>query len=134
MSINKKYLHSETTNIILKAFYTIINEIPFGLNPEVYKKALKVECEIAGLAVEIDYEKKIIYKNKNIGSFTIDLIVENQVIVKIASDLELDNRHDYLVKSQLKLTDFEVALILNFGVEGNHKRLVLTNDLKNNNW
>ena len=133
MSINKKYLHSETTNIILKAFYTIINEIPFGLNPEVYKKALKVECELAGLAVEIDCEKKISYKNKIIGSFMIDLIVENQVIVKIASDLELDNRHDYLVKSQLKLTDFEVALILNFGVEGNHKRLVLTNDLKNNN-
>ena len=133
MTINKKYLHSETTNTILKAFYTVLNELPYGLESDIYKNALKVECELFRLTVDQDKEIKLTYKKKNIGSFRIDLIIENQVIVLVKSDEELDDRYDRHVKSQLRLTDFEVALILNFGVEGNHKRLVLTNDLKHKN-
>ena len=133
MTINKKYLHSETTNTILKAFYTVLNELPYGLEVDIYKNALKVECDLFGLTVDMDKEIKLTYKKKIIGSFRIDLIIENQVIVLVKSDEELDDRYDRHVKSQLKLTDFEVALILNFGVEGNHKRLVLTNDLKHKN-
>jgi hypothetical protein len=53
------------------------------------------------------------------------------VIIKIASFENAINIETELVaKNQLLLTDKEVLLILNFGVEGEHKRLFLTNDFK----
>lgn len=133
MTINTKYLHSEITNTVLKAFYTVLNELPFGLEPDIYKNALKLECEHLGQSVEMDKEMKISYREKIIGSFRVDLMIENQVIVLVSTDEDLDNRHDKQAKNQLKLTDLEVALILNFGVEGDHRRVVLTNDLKRKN-
>ena len=133
MTINSKYLHSEITNTILNAFYTILNELPFGLEPDIYKNALKLECEYLGLSVEMDKEMKISYREKVIGAFRVDLVIDNLVILLVSTDDELDNRHDKQVKNQLKMTDLEVALILNFGVEGNHKRIVPTNDLKRKN-
>jgi len=130
MTVNSKYLHSEITNIILQAFYTVVKELPNGLNLDVYKKALKVECQFLGLKTEVDKEIAIQYRQETVGKLQIDLLVENLVIVKIAGNESIAEQLNLEVKGQLKLTEYEVALILSFGMEGQHKRLVYTNDLK----
>ena len=130
MNVNPKYLHSEITSVILQAFYTVAKELPVGLNLDVYKKALKVECQFLGLSAEADKEIAIQHRQETVGKLLIDILVENLVIVRIIRDESFAELTSIEVRSQLKLTDFEVALILNFGLEGQHKRLVYTNDLK----
>jgi GxxExxY protein len=130
MTVNSKYLHSEITNTILQAFYTVVKELPNGLQLDVYKKALKVECQLLGLKAEMDKEIPIIYRQETVGSFLIDILVDKKVIVKVVREESFADLMKLEVKGQLKLTEFEVALILSFGMEGQHKRLVYTNDLK----
>jgi GxxExxY protein len=130
MNVNPKYLHSEITSTILQAFYTVVKELPVGLNLEVYKNALKLECQALGLKAEMDKRVDIQYRQQTVGNFQIDLLIENLVIIKIIREESFAELLNQEVKGRLRLAEFEVALILNLGMEGQHKRLVYTNDLK----
>ena len=126
-----EYLHADITKIILQGFYTICNALPFGLDISVYRNALEIELESLGLKVETEKQFPILFKNKEVGQLVTDLVVNNLVIIKITNlETEIDRKTEIAAKNQLLFTDKEVLLILNFGIEGQHKRLFLTNDFK----
>jgi GxxExxY protein len=130
MAIDEKYLHSDITNSVLQAFYTVVKTLPYGLDIMVYKRALAVELDLLTLKTEPDYAVNIYYKQKVVGSFTMDMVVADRVIIKVIRDDSIKEQHDIEAKNWLRLTEYAVCLILNFDFEGQHKRLVLTNDLK----
>lgn len=130
MAVDTKYLHSEITGSILQAFYTVLKKIPNGLPVEVYKRALAIECEFLGLNAENDKEIKIFYRQKPAGSFKIDLVINDSVIIKVIKNQIISDQFIFDAKNQLFLSDFEVCLILNIDQDGMHKRIVYTNDIK----
>ena len=126
-----EYLHADITKIILQGFYTVCNALPFGLDNSTYRNALAIELESLGLKVENEKQFSVLYKEKEIGKLTADLIVNNLVLVKITNfETDIQKQTEIDCKNQLLLTDKEVLLMLNFGMEGKHKRLFLTNDFK----
>ena len=126
-----EYLHADITKIILQGFYTVCNALPFGLDISIYRNALAFELENLGLKVETEKQFPVLFKGKEVGKLITDLVINNLVIIKITSiENEILKEKDFIAESQLLLTDKEVLLILNFGVEGQHKRLFLTNDFK----
>ena len=130
MTIDTKYIHSDISDLILQAFYTVRNILPLHLALDVYQRALVAELEFLGLTVESDKKADIIYKNKVVGLLNIELLVNNSVIVKLISDETISEQFVIEVKNQLHFTSYEVSLILNFAPDGMHKRFVYTNDLK----
>ena len=71
------------------------------------------------------------YNGKVFGKLKTDLLVNNLVIVAVSNfESVISEGTELVAKNQLLLTDKEVLLILNFGKEGTHKRLFLTNDFK----
>jgi GxxExxY protein len=134
MAIDPKYLHSDISNSILQAFYSVRNLLPYELNIDVYKRALCIELESMGLSVDCDKEIKINFRDKIVGSFVIDFVVNDSVVIKAIKDDTACDHYEADAKNQLRLTDFEVCLILNFSAESQqqHRRIVLTNDLKKN--
>ena len=124
-----EYLHADITKIILQGFYTVCNTLPFGLDISIYKNALAIELENLGLKVETEKQFSVLYKDKEVGKLIADMLVNNLVILKI-TNFEIQKETELISKNQLSLTDKEVLLILNFGIEGAHKRLFLTNDFK----
>ena len=92
---------------------------------------MAIELESLGLKVENEKQFSVLYKEKEIGKLTADLIVNNLVLVKITNfETDIQKQTEIDCKNQLLLTDKEVLLMLNFGMEGKHKRLFLTNDFK----
>lgn len=130
MSVDPKYLHSDITHSILQAFYAVYKRLPYGLAITVYKKALKIEFDKLGLITLIDKEVSITYERQVIGTFIMDYIVNNLVMVKIISGDKITSSHALEVKNYLQVSDYEVCLILNFAIEGEHKRIVYTKDIK----
>ena len=130
MPVDKKYLHSDITHSIIQAFFTVCRRLPFGLSLPFYKKALAIELKNLGLKSLTDREIIIHYDRHEIGSLTVDLIVDNKVILRTLSGDSIAATDESSLKNTLRLTDYEVGLILNFGIEGQHKRLVYTNDIK----
>src|SRR5437660_2039983 len=56
-----------------------------GLLEGTYEAALAIELEIAGLHFERQSIFPVIYRDKKIGEYRLDLLVENAVIVEIKS-------------------------------------------------
>ena len=126
-------LHAEITDNILKTFYGFKNKLPIELDLTFFKNALEIELQEIGLNVVKDKLIDLLYKQKSIGQLTTDLIVNNKIAIKVVSNkLEILEKDIIEMKTFLKLTEFEVALILNFGADGEHKRILLTDNYKKN--
>ncbi len=130
-NIDPKYLHSEITAKILQGFYTVINVIGYSAGIELFKKALVVELESVGLKCEVDKSQKVRYKDIEIGEFMIDIQVDKKVNIKLMSAERITRKYEDELHNHLKLSDIEVGLLLNVYIEGEHRRKVFTNDLKN---
>ncbi len=124
-------LHSDISSSILKGFYAVANALPFGLDKNFYCNALTIKLQQLGLKIDNNKQQEVKYKDQTIGQFTFDLVVNNAVLVQISTDKTLVADNTDLAKNYLKLTDFEVLLLLNFGVEAEHKRVFLSNNYKN---
>jgi GxxExxY protein len=56
--------HEEITDLIIRAFYTVYNELGYGFIEKVYEKALCHELEILGLEVKRQTPICVKYKEK----------------------------------------------------------------------
>ena len=127
-----EFLHGDICSNILKGFYSIANALPFGLDKSFYVNALAIELQQSGLQIEANKEHAVFYKEEEIGKLTVDIVVNNLVLITV------DNQQGFIEpeqiefsKNYLRLTHFEVLLLLNFGLEADHKRLLMTNNFKN---
>ncbi len=128
--IDDRYLHSEITGKILQGFYSVLNEIGYGFGIDVYKKALFIEFQNLALNCESDKALKIEYKGEKIGEFNVDILVEQKVLVMLISQEKIIQKHKIQLSNQLKNSEIEVGLLLNFFIEGEHKRKYYSNSLK----
>ncbi len=129
-NINPKYLHSEITGKILQGFYNVANKIGYGFGIELFRNALIIELEELNLKYELDKVEKLIYKEKEIGIFTVDILVEQKVSISLICEPDILRIHEIVLSNQLKNSDIEVGLLLNSYVDSEHKRLFYSNDLK----
>ena len=126
-----KILHSELSDQILKTFYGSRNNLPFGLELSFYKNMLEVELLESELEIEIDKEIEVKYKQNVIGKFKVDFIIADKIIIQIVESIIIvDEIQIEKMKMILKMTKYEVGLILNYGSDGQHKRVFISNDFK----
>ena len=125
------YLHSKITSIILKGFYAVCQALPFGLDKDVYRKALNIELELLELSVKENVSYPIIYKEMNVGDIKVETVIDNSVgLILLNNTTDITDQDITNVRSIIKQIPLEVILILNFGIEANHKRIFLGNDFK----
>src|SRR4030067_186886 len=122
--------YKEITDIILKSFYEVYNELGDGFLESVYENALYIVLAEYGLHVERQKDISVLFRGNNIGDFRTDLIVDEKVIVEIKAIRNLDPVHEAQVLNYLKATNIEVGLLLNFGRKPEFKRLVYDNKRK----
>jgi GxxExxY protein len=130
---NKNYLHSEITNLIIKAYYNVYNNMGFGYLEKVYENAMMIELERLNLKCEKQKPITVEYDGFNIGEYFADIIVNDSVIIELKAVESLCEAHEAQLVNYLKATEIEVGLLLNFGKEPQFKRRVLTSQYKNLN-
>ncbi len=123
--------HKEITDIILKGFYEVYNELGNGFLESVYENALYIVLTGYGLSVEKQKDISVFFRGDKIGDFKTDLIVNGKVIVELKAVRKIDPAHEAQLIHYLKATDIEVGLLLNFGGEPEFKRFVYE-DKRNN--
>lgn len=85
-----------------------------GFVESVYRRALVIELRRDNLAVEVEHEVLIYYAGEEVGKHRLDLLVENQVIVELKTVECLDKVHYAQVRSYLRATGLDRALLINF--------------------
>ncbi len=125
-------LYKEITDEIIYAFYKVYNTLGYGFLEKVFKNAMYFEMINLGLKCEIEKPINVYYENKLVGVFYADIVVEEKVILELKAIERLEKVFEYQLLNYLKASEMEIGLLLNFGKEPEIKRLIYTNDRKNN--
>ena len=103
-------LHEEITDVTLKCFFDVYNELGYGFLEKVYENALMMEL----ISLEL----------------FADIMVERCVIIEVKAAEGIAEEHEYQLINYLKATKIEVGLLLNFGKTPQFKRKFFSNQNK----
>jgi GxxExxY protein len=127
---NSNYLHSDLSEIIIKAFYKVYNTLGYGFLEKVYENALMIELDRSNLLCYQQRHLDVYYEGEKVGDYYADIIAEDKIIIELKAAEALCPEHEEQLVNYLRATDMEVGLLLNFGKKPQHKRRVLTAEYK----
>lgn len=107
-------LNSITEKIIGCAF-KVSNTLGAGFLEKVYQNALMIELAENGLLAEKEKAITISYKNKTVGEYYADILVNGQVIIETKAVKALNEIHQAQLLNYLKATNLHLGLLINFG-------------------
>jgi GxxExxY protein len=123
-------LHHTLTKTLIGVYFDVYNELGFGFLEAVYERAFALALEQRGLRAVRQFPIVVWYRERRIGLYFADLLIEGAVIVELKAARALERSHESQVLHYLRATDVEVGLLLNFGPKPEFRRLIFTNDRK----
>jgi GxxExxY protein len=111
-----EYEEKELTAAIIQAIIKVHRVLGPGFLESVYRNALILELR---RDLEVEHEKPITiyYEGEEVGLHRLDIVVENKVIVELKTVEELSKAHYAQVRSYLRATGIDVAILVNFATE-----------------
>ncbi len=113
-SRSEEYLHRELTKDILASTFRVHNSLGCGLLEKVYGNALSWDLKLNNRAVLEQKEFKVVYRDREVGSYYGDLVVDDKVIVEVKAVERLDNVHRAQLMNYLRISGLRIGLLLNF--------------------
>ena len=123
-------IHQELSNKVIKAYYNVYNSLGYGFLEKVYENAFKFELESMGINVEQQKNIKVYYKEKMVGDYFADLIVEQCIILELKATESICEEHEAQLLNYLRATTIELGFLFNFGKKAEFRRKIFTNDKK----
>ena len=110
-------LYKELTDRILKAAYTVHNELGCGFLEKVYQEALEVQLSEMGIPFEREKHLPITYHGKVLKcDYIADFVVDNKVIIELKAVTEMSPIFEAQTINYLRATGIKVGLLINFGI------------------
>ena len=122
--------HEELSKKIIAAAHNVHNELGHGFLEKVYKNALAIELQEAGIKCALEVPMSVRYREHVVGDYIADIIVENKIIVEAKAVTELNSIHEVQLVNYLKATGIQVGLLINFGRSVQVKRRVFGYDME----
>ena len=85
-----------------------------GFLEKVYENALLIELNDRGLKAENQVPISVNYKDKVVGEYFADIIVDDRIILEIKAVDRLSKVHEAQILNYLKATGYKVGLLINF--------------------
>jgi GxxExxY protein len=120
----------ETTNVILRCFFNVYNELGYGFLEKVYHNAMLIELTTAGFEIVRELPLRVYFKGNIVGEFFADFVVNRNVVVELKAAESIGDSFHAQLLNYLKATNIEVGLLLNFGRKPQFIRKIFTNDRK----
>jgi GxxExxY protein len=122
----------EKVNVITKRIIGCAIEVHrvlrCGLFESIYRSALGIEFDAAGLGFKREVPLPAVYKGQKLGEYRVDFIVEDLVIVEVKSVERMNPVFDTQVLTYLRLAEKRVGLLINFNsrlLKDGVKRLIV---------
>ncbi len=114
--------HQEITSQIIRAAYTVHNTLGAGFLEKVYHNALLIELREMGLSVQSQIPVSVFYKERQVGDYYADLLVEGCVVIELKAIEHLHPVHEAQLINYLAGTNIDIGLLINFGQSVEVKR------------
>jgi len=124
------FKHGEITEAIIGLFFEVYNELGHGFLESVYEEAMQIALQERGLKVARQVEIPVWFRQRRIGDFKGDLLVNGVVLLELKAARRIDPVFEAQLIHYLRATPIEVGLLLNFGPRAEFRRLRFDNHLK----
>jgi len=111
------FLYERETFLIRKACFKVWNQFGSAYKESVVDRALTIELQKLGLAVEDQKKIEIFYEGKKIGEYIPDKIINGIILLELKrkSFLTKQDRNNFW--NYLRGSDYKLGLLINFGDE-----------------
>ena len=111
-------LYKDLTDRILKAAYTVHNELGCGFLEKVYQEALAIQMTEMNIPFEREKHLNVFYHGKCLQcDYIADFVVDDKLILELKAVTEMDNVFKAQTINYLKITGYKVGFLMNFGQE-----------------
>ncbi|AHG92481.1 GxxExxY protein (plasmid) [Gemmatirosa kalamazoonensis] len=117
-------IERDLTYSVIGAFFEVYNTLGYGFLEQVYVEALTLELRDRGHLVEREQSVSVSYKGRVIARLRMDVIVDHKIVVEVKSTQHLSPFASRQLLNYLRATDLLVGLLLHFGPEAKHHRVV----------
>lgn len=120
-------IYKEESYEIIGICMEIHNYLGHGFSEIVYKDALEIEFQKAGIFYEREKEYEVVYKGIILPhKFYADFVISEKVILEIKGKNQIVEADLAQANNYLKVSENKLAIIVNFGESKlNYKRIVL---------
>src|SRR4051812_18633978 len=120
-------VHSDLTGSILNSFFEVYRHLGPGLSESIYMNALEIDLVGKGHTVSREVDVPVYFKGARIGRQRLDMVIDDKVVVEGKSELILPAKTETRTEAYLRISKFEVGLILHFGLKPEFQRLFIEN-------
>ena len=110
-----EYPDKALTQEIIGAAFEVHNILGPGFLEKVYRNALIEDLRSRGYRADIEVQIPVYYKDKIVGEYYADVLVEGRIILELKALGNLDSQHEAQLLNYLKATSHKIGLLLNFG-------------------
>jgi GxxExxY protein len=103
------------SNVVIGRALVVSKALRTGFLEKIYENALAYELRKAGLKISQQQNISVYYEGEIVGSYAVDLLAENRMMVELKAVRNLDPIHKAECLNYLKATDLSLCLLINFG-------------------
>ena len=118
-------MYEELSGKILNTYFNVLKILGTGYLESVYENAMCIELDELGIPYVRQKHLNVIYKERLIGEFVADIVVDDKIILELKSVSKLVPAHSAQLINYLTITKLKVGLLLNFGEGRDFKRVYL---------
>lgn len=105
------------SSLVLGAAVDVHRALGPGFLELSYSRALRVALRARGVSYHAEREVPLVYAGESIGSYRLDLVVEETLLVELKAVRRFDELHFAQVRAYLKAAHLHVGLLLNFNAK-----------------
>ena len=113
--VGNKVLFPDLSYKIMEAVFEVHNQLGPGFTENIYENALVRELGNRGISYEQQKSIPVLYKNQPVGTYRLDLIVENKIILEFKAVGALNDVFKAQLLAYLKAANFQLGILINFG-------------------
>ncbi len=118
-------IHKDLSYAIIGAAMEVHKILGPGFLESVYESALAYEFDLRGIPYERQKHLPVSYKDKFIGDYIADMVVDNKIILELKAVSAISPAHEAQAHHYLTATGLKLAILLNFGSDSlQQKRIV----------
>lgn len=107
----------ELTGRVIQCIIEVHQTLGPGFLESVYRRAMLIELRRQGLGADTEKVVVVYYAGEEVGRHRIDILVEEQLILELKTVEALCKAHYAQVRSYLRATRLETALLINFATD-----------------
>ncbi|MDT8404913.1 GxxExxY protein [Sulfuriflexus sp.] len=107
-------IKDDLTEVIIGSAFEVHNVLGSGFLEKVYENALQHELVRRGLKVQQQAPLSVRYKEKSVGEYFVDLLVEDKVICELKAVSLPTKQHEAQLVNYLTATGVDTGLLINF--------------------